>query len=503
MVLHRALSSVIVALFASATASASDWYVDAAAPPGGTGSAASPFQKVGDAVNVASSGDRVLVAAGTYKETLNIATDLTILGDPGGGTILKRMTLHVSVVTASGPNLVWLQDLTITHGDATFGGGIANSATMIGVRLRVQDCTVRGFVSDAAGGGIDNSGTLVLWNSVVDSCVASFVPLGGRNFSSYGGAIRNTGTLRLFDTTISNNLAFTGFPANGTANGGGVYSTGVLHVVNSTISQNGCDTYFYGSSGGGICVAGGSAQIESSTVAMNYVRGGKTSYGAGISGNADVTNSVIAGNSDPNYSTTGPDFYGTCNSLGYLLIGDDSACTITGNTTGVQVNLDPKLLALADNGGFVQTHALDPTSPCLDAGNPDPLLCPATDARLYPRALWDPSVGICDLGAYESGGQVSFLFTATPHIPVPAGGSVALTTGGGIALHPVMVALVDVNGTPLFTQVAVATFDPSGVLLQTATVPTGLSGITATFQSFSLDASGRLEASNRDALTFQ
>ena len=182
---------------------------------------------------------------------------------------------------------------------------------------------------------------------------------------------------------------------------------------------------------------------------------------------------------------------------------NDSACTITGSTTGVQVNLDAKLLALADNGGFVQTHALDPTSPCLDAGNPDPLLCPPTDARLFPRALWDPAVGPCDLGAYESGAQVSFLFTATPHIPVPAGGTVALTTGGGIDLHPVLVALVDVNGTPVFTQVAVATFDPSGVLMQTATVPTGLSGITATFQSFTLDANGRLEASNRDALTFQ
>jgi hypothetical protein len=86
---------------------------------------------------------------------------------------------------------------------------------------------------------------------------------------------------------------------------------------------------------------------------------------------------------------------------------------------------------------------------------------------------------------------------------VPAGGTVALTTGGGIDLHPVMVALVDVNGTPVFAQVEVATFDPSGVLMQTATVPSGLSGITATFQSFTLDANGRLEASNRDALTFQ
>jgi len=503
MVPRRTFLSVIVILVAFATASATDWYVDAAAAPGGNGSAANPFQKVGDAVGVASSGDRVLVAAGTYKETLNLATDLTILGDPGGGTIIKRMKLHVSIVTASGPNLVWLQDLTLTNGDATFGGGIENSATLIGVRLRVQNCTVAAVVSDAGGGGIDNSGTLVLWNSVVDSCVAAFVPLGGTNFSTYGGAIRNVGTLRLFDTTISNNSAFTAFPANGTANGGGIYSTGVLHVVNSTISQNWCDTFFNGSSGGGICVAAGSAWIESSTVAMNYLLGGKTSYGAGIRGNADVTNSVFAYNFDPNHLTTGPDFYGTCNSLGYLLIGDDSACTITGNTTGVQVNLDPKLLALADNGGFVQTHALDPTSPCLDAGNPDPLLCPPTDARLFPRALWDPAVGPCDLGAYEAGAQPSFLFTATPHIPVPAGGTVALTTGGGIDLHPVLVAVVDVNGSPAFTQVTVATFDPSGVLMQTATVPTGLSGITATFQSFTLDANGRLEASNRDALTFQ
>ncbi len=506
MVPRRALLSAIVTLFALSSASASDWYVDAAAPPGGTGSATSPFQKVGDAVNVASGGDRVLVAAGDYKETLNLALTLTILGDPGGGTILEPLQKHVSVVTSSGPNLVWLQDLTITDGGATFGAGIENSATLIGVRIRVQSCVARGAVSDAGGGGIDNSGTVVLWNSVIDSCVANFLPPYFVNYSAYGGAIRNVGTLRLFDCTLSNNLAsiVTSYPITGTANGGAIYSTGSLRLVNTTISQNGCDNYYAASWGGGICVAAGTASIENSTVAQNYVRSSlTTSYGGGISGNADVTNSVIAYNSDPNYLTSGPDFYGTCRSLGYLLIGDDSACTITGDTTGVQVNLDPKLLALADNGGFVQTHALDPTSPCIDAGRPDPLLCPPTDARLFPRALWYPAVGVCDLGAYESGGQISFLFTATPHVPVPAGGTVALTTGGGIDLHPVLVALVDVNGTPRFTQVVVATFDPSGVLQSTATVPSGLSGITATFQSFSLDANGRLEASNRDALTFQ
>lgn len=57
---------------------------------------------------------------------------------------------------------------------------------------------------------------------------------------------------------------------------------------------------------------------------------------------------------------------------------------------------DPKLNALADNGGFSQTMALQPGSPAIKAANP--AQCPSLDQRCYTRN------GICDIGAFEFNG---------------------------------------------------------------------------------------------------
>jgi len=69
------------------------------------------------------------------------------------------------------------------------------------------------------------------------------------------------------------------------------------------------------------------------------------------------------------------------------------------------INEDPHLGPLADNGGFVKTHSLALLSPAIDAGNPDPEICPSTDARGFPRPIDGNGDGsaICDMGAYESG----------------------------------------------------------------------------------------------------
>jgi hypothetical protein len=56
---------------------------------------------------------------------------------------------------------------------------------------------------------------------------------------------------------------------------------------------------------------------------------------------------------------------------------------------------DPKLGALADNGGPTQTHALLGGSPAINAG--DDVICPTTDQRGIVR----PQGEHCDIGAYE------------------------------------------------------------------------------------------------------
>jgi hypothetical protein len=505
------LAAAVVFIQAAATAPARDWYVDHNAGSGGDGSAGHPFQKIGDGLSHALDGDRILVAAGTYSELLSITKSVTILGDGAGGTTVDAGG-GTAVTIPAGPD-AWLQDLVIINGVGVFGGGVSNGGTAILVRCRVTACSAYSVKSDAGGGGIDNSGTIILWNCTIDGCSAftSFTPwsTGG---SAYGGGIRNTGTLKLFSSTLSDNqITQDVLTIGGDARGGAIYNTGDLRLVNTTVSGN--STYAHRAYGGGIDNDGGSLLLDHSTITLNEAVGRNpwsgmgSAAGGGVQGSGDVGHSVISGNAVYDDSlganSFGPDFGGTCNSLGYLLIGDPTDTTLIGDMTGVQTGVDPKLLSLANNGGFVQTHALDPTSPCIDTGNPDPLASPPYDARGYPRALWDPTTGASDLGAYEYGGAPSFLLTATPDLPLPAGSTVALTTGGGIYTHPNLLVLVDVNGAPTLTPLLFNTFDQSGVLVVEGLVPSGLSGTTAGLKSWSLDANGRLEISNETVLTFQ
>jgi len=67
------------------------------------------------------------------------------------------------------------------------------------------------------------------------------------------------------------------------------------------------------------------------------------------------------------------------------------ACDPEANTSP----LDPKLGALASNGGPTKTPALRPGSPALDAASTAD--CPSTDQRGVVR----PQGSVCDIGSYE------------------------------------------------------------------------------------------------------
>ena len=100
--------------------------------------------------------------------------------------------------------------------------------------LTVSNSTITGN----AGGGIFNSGTLMVSNSTI---TANSVGSGG-----YGGGIYNgSGTLTVSNSTIAGNI--------GNYYGGGIYNNnGKLTVANCTISANSTNDY-----GGGIYSSGG------------------------------------------------------------------------------------------------------------------------------------------------------------------------------------------------------------------------------------------------------
>jgi CSLREA domain-containing protein len=262
------------------------------------------------------------------------------------------------------------------------GGGISNAG-----QLTLDHVTVRGNSAEVYGGGIFNTGTLnVMYSTVTTNSVLRGVPGGG-------GGIYTQGTLEVFKSTISDNQA----KVDGV--GGGILSAGSATLTNSTVSSN-TSTY----NGSGIGNGTGTLRLYSSTVTLNTGgNGGITS-----SGSITMVNTILARNTVGSGSSE-LDCYGvSVMSQGYNLIGNTQGCTIEGDLAGNMLNLDAKLGPLQNNGGPTFTHALQPGSPAIDAGNPvipgsSATACPAKDQRDVHRPQDGNGDGHarCDIGTFE------------------------------------------------------------------------------------------------------
>jgi len=211
------------------------------------------------------------------------------------------------------------------------------------------------------GGGIYNdTGTLILTNSVVSNNYAGApdpFPVG------FGGGISNYGTLTITNSTINNNQVWLA--------GGGVYNSGTLAITNSTVSGNGAIGQHDGQPwghGGGIV---GEVTFTNSTLSNNY----SSLAAGGIEGSGALGNTILNYNSGANIS-------GTMTSLGYNLSSDDGGGNLTG--PGDQINTDPMIDPLQNNGGPTLTHALLSGSPAINAGDPNFTPPPIYDQRGNP-----------------------------------------------------------------------------------------------------------------------
>lgn len=288
-------------------------------------------------------------------------------------------------------------DLDITSNITIFGAGAGQTFIENNVSDRVFDIvgsspvvvllslTVRNGNSSGDGGGLRNGGSLTLNAVAITGNQA--IAIGGN-----GGGVFNSGTLTLNDSLIYNNLALGG---GGLSNNNGAF----LNLNNSTVSGN----IATASSGGGLA-AFGTYVISSSTIAFNTA----ADQGGGIWANdsANIRNSLVSNNSAPN----GADCNGPIQSSGYNIIGTTAGCTFT-FTTGDQLNIDPQLQSLQDNGGPTLTHKLNTASPAIDAGNPSGCKDHTGttqilhDQRLFMSRQIDGDgngAATCDIGAFES-----------------------------------------------------------------------------------------------------
>src|SRR5580765_798716 len=292
---------------------------------------------------------------------LAIDTNITITG-PGANLLAVSRVQNASpfrVFHVLPARAAVIQGLTISNGVAQpgFGGGILNEGS-----ATVVNCAVSGNSATASGGGVfsgyssETPTTLIIESSTLND-----------NFAGdYGGAIANSlfGTVSILNSTISGNTAE--FAGGGIVNIAANQDASVA-VSSSTLSGNACPF-----NGGGISNArGGSGHA--------IIAIGNTILKAGASGqNIDSSNATVT-------------------SHGYNISSDDGSGFLIG--PGDQINTDPLLGPLQDNGGPTLTHLLLPGSPAINAGNPGFTPPPFFDQR---GPGFDRVVnGRIDIGAIE------------------------------------------------------------------------------------------------------
>jgi hypothetical protein len=253
---------------------------------------------------------------------------------------------------------------TVTIGGIRIAGGNASGSRGAGIYndhsdLTIDSCSFHGNIAGLYGGGIANDGTAGNATLTVRNCTFS-----SNGANPQGGAAID----------------------NDASNGGSANVT----LVNSTVSNNG--------GGSGIYNRGGTLAIANST----FYKNSTVNIASANGGTLEIGNTILKA------SLAGPNLLslasGAITSRGYNLSDDSGAGFLT--ATGDQINTDPILGPLRDNGGTTLTHAPLSNSPALDRGKD--MDATARDQRggqrpvTYAASITPPAGGDrSDIGAVE------------------------------------------------------------------------------------------------------
>lgn len=341
-------------------------------------------------------GGGIGVKTGSTGLTLRntVVADSVVHGfhDWGGGVYVDGPSLTIEGGSVKG---------NTAEGLSMFGGGIYFDGTQASLsRVAITGNEIRPTgtpMAEGFGAGLEIDGGTgnTLEGVTIARNRATIIDLTAENITLIGGGALIAGAA-ILNTTIASNSITENIDNLGTALAGGLGLTNSATIVNSTLVGNeihGEGTALQ-SEGGDLWVAA-KVQVENSIFAAGTVPGGGQ-------------NCAIQ---HPN---------GELTSLGDNI---DSFTQCGFHAAGDQAAIDPGVKPLAENGGMVETMALQAGSPAIDAGGTAG--CPATDARGVLR----PAGAACDVGAFE---------VATPSAVTEAAGGIgdSSATLAGIATNP-------------------------------------------------------------------
>jgi len=339
----------------------------------------------------------------TLASTLTIAKNLTITG-PSSQTVIVSGGGNVRVFDIAAGYSAAISNLTIANGyvggQYQYGAGIRlSSGYSSPSTLTLDRCMIQNnaLTANCMGAG--------LFVSQYGTCTVNRCTITGNTVGlqvSDGAGMASYGTLSIYNSTISGNSGRSGV---------GIYTVGGnLTMNNVTVSGNTCDQF------GAVCLGSpGASTLTNCTItdntSSNYTAG--FVYGFGSFGTLQLANNIIAGNHPPASSWGDVNFSDTtsAHSLGYNLIGNpgngDIFALASGDLVGTEsIPLSANLAPLADNGGWVPTHALTSASTqAIDSGLAGGSLF--WDARGFERN------GHWDKGAYAYGGTQPVALAAT------------------------------------------------------------------------------------------
>jgi parallel beta-helix repeat protein len=379
------------------------------------------------AINIANSGDTVMVAPGTYSEHINFGGKaVTVISSGGPSVTIVDGGANGSVVTFKSGETTssQLSGFTIRNGlqNGLAGGGILisgasptitgnvitgnHAAIGIGIYINggspvIKNNTITGNDQAGAGDGGQGGGGILV--SGTSSSAAAPEILGNtitNNSVSNGGSGGGISVTYYSSPLIQNNLIQENTAYNG---GGGIslQSYNAPLVVQNVITNN---SALGGGSGGGILVSPGSSPhiFLNNTIAGNTALDQSSGiFVTGFGSNASFTNNIIVAASgqtavtcNSTYSTISP-FFSYNDAYSISAQAWAGICDTTSQAGNISV--DPQFVSAATD------FHLRSGSPAIDVGDNSRPNLASTDLDGNQR-IWDGNndcVSTIDLGAYE------------------------------------------------------------------------------------------------------